>query len=1406
VIATIRVLGLTPAGAGAVVAAARRLVDYLQGTTPQPEAEPEPAPGLSGYYDRSGTAGRSPGAEGRSRGSAAGRVGLSGLVAGRELERLLTGRHVRTGRPLLPASGSAGRADRPRRGLGRLPEVVTLEEAAGAIGVSPGYLRRLARQQADNPPDRSLPRSLDDSSEGAVDADRRPAGRPVGDRLRARKEPTSGRWLVRREEVARFAAAREPPTVVIGYDLTCSAPKSVSLLWAFADDRLRADIAAALDAGVDAALGYLERHAAVGTVGGWNRPGLGLAAVSYRHEVSRADEAHLHVHNVIVNAVLVPVVDEDGQPVLDRNGVGRSQWRALDGEVLLGQVKAAGYVGAAVLRHELSVRRGLRWGPVRNGVAELAGFPRDVLEAFSSRRGQVLEEFAQLVHAGFTPDAATLAAAQRASRAPKRVLADEQVRAIQTERLRATGWTPDQVRGLAAPGEHRIQPPTEAAIRGWYDRLAGPVGLTERTPTFSPREVVQAVAAWAGDRLDAEAISTIAERFLADPRVVLLSTAGRRRRSLPDPTYTTVDLLAAEQRLLGLYRAGRQRDGLGYALVDPHLVETALAEVATGSDPGPSGEQADLVRRLLACGDLVRPVVGPAGTGKTEAMRAVVQALDAAGHRVLGAANGGRQAEDLHRRLRVPTQVVAGWLTLLDNVPDPGQVWPPGSVLIVDEATQVATRDAERLLAAAAASGTVAILIGDPAQLGSVGAGGWFAHLTAATPDLPALTTNQRQPGPALAEVRQALTDLRSLDSYRVPVALDRLAADGRLTVCADRSELMATVVTDWYTDRQHTPPGTRLADTPRMLAEHHRDVALLNRSARTLLRADGTLTGPILSAAGRQFQAGDEVITLTQAGHTLIPAGQPRSAYVRTGSIGTVTAVHPEQTALTVHFPGKGDVHVDHAYLSFGFPDGRDGGLDHAYALTAHKAEGATLPVARTLAADDTSRAGLYVMLSRARHDLRAYLIRRADLDHHPDDDESWLPILDQPTGPLARLAHRLEHSQPERLAAAHAPAAVAAHPHRNTHTLAELTRQCRAVHTGPSGDAPDPIVLRRAELAAETAIAATAPASPPADLLTRIGPRPGHGPDRRVWDAAVTALAVYHARWQPDAPAHQPGLQPEPGPDDEVADRWQQRRRHARQIAVGWAAGLDPAHHRGFQTRQQAVPRQRAIAGIHALLDHGLPPETLTAELTSREHRTARTAAALLDHRVGELLTRYRVDPTIYQTQPPASRRQDWQRVNRLLHAAETNHLAARPTRRLHAERQHLTTRLTHHPTTADDGGTDLSAIRARLELLDAALNRQIDHAAARFAHQPAGYLTALLGNRPTDPGQAPTWDRHALAVEHYRHHVLGLGYGTTADTPAAPPSRQALGPPASDPVQRHQQVRVAALQTTLDLSTGL
>ncbi|MBL7518442.1 relaxase domain-containing protein, partial [Frankia sp. CNm7] len=835
-----RVLRVRVRGAGDVARVARAVVVYVEA------GQPGAAAGLTRYHARRTAAGWA-------RGRGAALVGLRGPVSSEALARVLGGRHAVTGQSLLTAAGSAGRAARPdgaatggsalagpaaaAAGVGgdaRAPgtpvdggEWLTVARAAALAGVAPEYLRRSLRRAAElraadlagrSPADGGAEEDAAGALAGtAASADRGEPGSPTvrapeGQRradLLVGEHGPDGRWRVRRAELERWLVQRTPPATVLGYDVVCAAPKSVSLLWAFGDDALRADIAAALDTAVDATISYLERHAAFGVVHKTSRRALGLAVASYLHHVSRSSEAHLHVHNIVVNAVAVPADPDDPGP-------GGWEWRTVDSEVLLREVTTAGYVGAAVLRHELSARRGVAWEPARSGVAEIAGFPTDLLAAFSTRHGEVSAEFAQLVAAGLEPSGGTAAVAQLRSRAPKKVLADEQVAQTQLDRLTAAGWTPARVSQLAPTLADDPGPRASARdddIEALFTRLAGDSGLTARATTFVRRDVVRHVAGWAGDRLDAEQIERLADRFLADRRVVLLhDTVRARRRHEPEPLFTVEGLLAAEDTLFALHRQGQVAAGARpRLLVDPALLDTHLGAAtgpAPGGGPALSAEQVELVRRLLTSGDLVRLAVGPAGTGKTEAMRVLAKILAAAGHPVLATAHGGRQAEELADRIGIPARVVASWLTRLDNTDTPADVWPPGAALIVDEATQVATRDAERLLRYATRTGTVIIAVGDPAQLGSVAAGGWFTHLVARADDLPGLTTVHRQAGAAMAPVRAALAALRADTAPAVRATLDRLAAAGHIHLADAVGPLLERAVAAWYAERHQVRHG----------------------------------------------------------------------------------------------------------------------------------------------------------------------------------------------------------------------------------------------------------------------------------------------------------------------------------------------------------------------------------------------------------------------------------------------------------------------------------------------------------------------------------------------------------------------------------------------------------------------
>jgi len=164
---------------------------------------------------------------------------------------------------------------------------------------------------------------------------------------------------------------------VAAFDLTFSAPKSVSVLFAIGESALAGALVEAHESAVDAALGYLEREACRvrrGRGGVRREVGEGFVAAAYRHRMSRAEDPQLHTHVVAAN--------------MARGADGR--WTALDATPIYQHAKAAGYLYQAHLRAAVRERvRWVRWGPVRNGMAEIEQLAPGVLREFSTRRRQI---------------------------------------------------------------------------------------------------------------------------------------------------------------------------------------------------------------------------------------------------------------------------------------------------------------------------------------------------------------------------------------------------------------------------------------------------------------------------------------------------------------------------------------------------------------------------------------------------------------------------------------------------------------------------------------------------------------------------------------------------------------------------------------------------------------------------------------------------------------------------------------------------------------------------------------------------------------------------------------------------------------------------------------------------------
>ena len=134
---------------------------------------------------------------------------------------------------------------------------------------------------------------------------------------------------------------------VAGFDLTFSAPKSVSVLFGVGDGELRGRGRRSARPG---GAGGARLPRAVGRGGparAWRRArraGDGLVAAAFRHRTSRAGDPQLHTHVLVAN--------------LGRGPDGR--WSALDGRRLYAHARAASFVYQAVLRGELTRTLGRR--------------------------------------------------------------------------------------------------------------------------------------------------------------------------------------------------------------------------------------------------------------------------------------------------------------------------------------------------------------------------------------------------------------------------------------------------------------------------------------------------------------------------------------------------------------------------------------------------------------------------------------------------------------------------------------------------------------------------------------------------------------------------------------------------------------------------------------------------------------------------------------------------------------------------------------------------------------------------------------------------------------------------------------------------------------------------------------
>ena len=161
---------------------------------------------------------------------------------------------------------------------------------------------------------------------------------------------------------------------VTAFDLTFSAPKSVSVLHALGGPEVAAAVDAAHTAAVEQAIASISSrigYTRTGHAGAAVVDAEGVFGVRYRHRTSRALDPQLHDHVLISNAVRT---------------VSDGEWRTLDARGLYRNAKAAGVEFQTFLRAEITARLGVEFEEVdANGQADIVGIDQELLDEFSTR-------------------------------------------------------------------------------------------------------------------------------------------------------------------------------------------------------------------------------------------------------------------------------------------------------------------------------------------------------------------------------------------------------------------------------------------------------------------------------------------------------------------------------------------------------------------------------------------------------------------------------------------------------------------------------------------------------------------------------------------------------------------------------------------------------------------------------------------------------------------------------------------------------------------------------------------------------------------------------------------------------------------------------------------------------------
>ena len=748
-------------------------------------------------------------------------------------------------------------------------------------------------------------------------------------------------------------------TRVAGIDMTFSAPKSVSALWAASSGEHREQIERAHREAVESAIKHVERSVELvrtreaGELK-WQTAN-SLVAAQFMHTSSRltrdqerggVPDPQLHTHVVVLAAERADV-----------------SFAAVDSREVFRSARMNGAWYRSQLAHNLK-QQGLQVerNTGRDGrYFEVKGVPKELSERWSTRTAQIEQaarEFRDRY--GRDPKGAELGSLTTGTRGTKTLMAQVNVDQAWKAVAGEYGLTREQAHSLFTAREQTAERAQQTdPSRDLGRELVARV--TANSSTVSERDLYAIAYERSAGACPPEQARALVKDLARSGELIELRGGvwtTRELREREQQTIATVEERAAERA----------------APVSEQTVEQAQRDAQREIGAPLSREQREALQTITGQGG-VSVLVGQAGVGKGVVLGAASNAWQREGYTVIGTAVAGATAERLGADAKTDRSMTTD--ALLMRAEKGTLTLGKDTVVMMDEAAMADTNRLAKLVQLTNEKESKLVLAGDGAQLSPIGAGGLFNEI------------KDRVPSAELKEVhraqnqweREAWAQVRDGQAAR---ALAAYQAHDRLHIAETREQAAEKMLADWNKQRMETPEGR----TVMLTDASNKELDRINAKAQALREQEGELGAARANLPDRPYSlaAGDQVIFTK-------PMWVPGQDRVENGTLGTVRDVHDKET-LTIGTRGANerDVKVNTSE----FQD-----IKLAYAQHVYKAQGLTTERALTMVGGwQSDRERAYVAVTRAREQTNIYAARE-DLGEQGMEAEA-----------IERLAERIAES----------------------------------------------------------------------------------------------------------------------------------------------------------------------------------------------------------------------------------------------------------------------------------------------------------------------------------------------------------------------------------------------------------